>query len=71
MPLFRKPKPQPIPPPFTAEDIRVEASICTGERTIGFYDRSSKKLLYAELVRGEDDIRAFYARYGIDYREKN
>ena len=56
---------KPIPAPFTAEDIRIEASICTGERTIGFYDKSAKKLLFAELVRSEQDIDDFYAEYGL------
>lgn len=67
MPLFRKNQmPLPIPAPFTAQDIRIEASICTGERTIGFYDKGSGKLLYAEFVRSEDDIRRFYHRYGLE-----
>lgn len=65
MKRFHKKKSSPIPPPFTADDIRIEASICTGERTIGFYDKSAKKLLYAELVRSEQDIADFYARYGV------
>lgn len=69
MSLFRKSKPLPIPAPFTAQDIRIVASICTGERTIGFYDRSTKKLLYAELVREDADISAFYARYGLSAPE--
>lgn len=62
---FRAKRVKPVPAPFTAEDIRIEASICTGERTIGFYDRAAKKLLYAELVRTEDDIARFYAEYGL------
>ena len=55
----------PIPEPFTANDIKIESSICTGEKTIGFYDKASKKLMYAELVRSERDVRDFYAKYGI------
>lgn len=55
----------PIPEPFTASDIKIESSICTGEKTIGFYDKATKKLMYAELVRSERDIRDFYAKYGI------
>ncbi len=62
---FGAKKPLPIPAPFTAEDIRVEASICTGERTIGFYDKTAKRLRCAELVRTEQDIDAFYAKYGM------
>ncbi len=55
----------PIPEPFTAEDIKVESSICTGEKTIGFYDKKAHRLRYEELVRSEQDIRDFYAKYGI------
>ena len=67
MSIFKR-RPLPIPEPFTADDIRVESSICTGEKTIGFYDRAANKLVYAELVRSDKDIRDFYARYGIEYR---
>ena len=66
MKLFhRKKEILPIPAPFTAADIKTEASICTGERMIGFYDRKTHKLCYAELVRSEQDIDDFYARYGV------
>ena len=65
MKLFhRKKTVLPIPEPFTAKDIRTEASTCTGERTIGFYDRGAHRLRYAELVQTEQDIRDFYAKYG-------
>ena len=65
MRLFHRKKViQPIPEPFTAQDIRTETSICTGERTIGFYDRGAHRLRFAELVRTEQDIRDFYAKYG-------
>lgn len=57
-----------IPEGFTAEDIRLESSVCTGERTIGFYDRAEGRLRYAELVQGEGDIAAFYKRYGLTYK---
>lgn len=56
---------EPIPEGFTAADIKVESSICTGERTIGFYSKADKKLHYSELVTSNDDIRAFCARYGV------
>ena len=65
MKLFhRKKETLPVPEPFTAADIRTESSICTGERTIGFYDRGAHRLRYAELVRSAQDIRDFYAKYG-------
>ena len=71
MKLFhRKKESLPIPEPFTAADIRTEASTCTGERTIGFYDRGAHRLRYAELVRTEKDIRDFYAKYGADLDDR-
>lgn len=56
-----------IPEGFTEKDIRVESSICTGEKTIGFFDRSDNRLKFAELVESESDIEAFYKRYGLKY----
>lgn len=56
----------PIPDGFTAEDIRIESSICTGEKTIGFYSALDKKLHFAELVRTNADIEEFYRKYGIE-----
>ncbi len=66
MSLFKRHKSviQPIPESFSVEDIRVESSICTGEKTIGFYDRAAHKLRYAELVSSEQDVRDFFERYG-------
>ena len=55
-----------IPEGYTADSIRIEKSTCTGERTIGFYDPKEKKLVRAELVRTDADIKAFYEKYGID-----
>lgn len=54
-----------LPDGFTADDIRIEASICNGERTIGFYNEAEKKLYFAELVRTDEDIAAFYKKYGL------
>lgn len=61
----RKEKSIPLPDGCTPEQIRMESSICTGEKTIGFYNAAEKKLRYAELVREDSDIAAFYARYGL------
>lgn len=55
----------PIPNGFTAEDIKIESGICTGEKTIGFYSAADKKLHYAELVRTNADIEEFYRKYGV------
>ncbi|MCD7730659.1 MAG: hypothetical protein LUI05_04085 [Oscillospiraceae bacterium] len=54
----------PMPEGFSAKDIRIESSICTGEKTIGFYSAEDKKLHFAELVRTESDITAFCEKYG-------
>lgn len=56
----------PIPYGFTAEDIKIESSICTGEKTIGFYSAADKKLHYAELVHSNADIEDFYRKYGVE-----
>lgn len=55
----------PIPEGFTEKDVKTESSVCTGEKTIGFYSAEDKKLHYAELVRGSEDIYDFYCKYGI------
>ncbi|HIR41641.1 MAG TPA: hypothetical protein IAB36_07430 [Candidatus Egerieicola pullicola] len=64
MKFFSK-RPRPIPEGFTPDSIRMESSTCTGERTIGFFDPTDHRLHYAELVRREEDIAAFYAKYGL------
>ena len=71
MKLFhRKKETLPIPEPFTEADIRTEASTCTGECTIGFYDRRTHRLRFAELVRSAQDIRDFYTKYGAKLDEE-
>ena len=62
---MKKIKQLPIPYGFTAEDIKIESSICTGEKTIGFYSVADKKLHYAELVRSDEDLLEFLRKYGI------
>lgn len=54
-----------IPDGFTEKDIKIESSVCTGEKTIGFYSAEDKKLHYAELVRNNEDIYDFYCKYGV------
>ena len=67
--MFGKKKAEKIPDGFKAEDIKIESSICTGEKTIGFYNKKTGSLAYAELVRSREDIKAFYLKYGIDVTE--
>ncbi len=62
---MKKIKPLPIPEGFSGKDIRIESSICTGEKTIGFYSAADKKLHFAELVSEDADIERFYLKYGI------
>lgn len=65
MSLFgKRNKPVPVPKECMGLDIRVESSVCTGEKVIGFYDPVTKKLLYSELVRTDEDIKAYYRKYG-------
>ena len=54
-----------IPEGFTEEDIKIESSVCTGEKIIGFYSKRENRLMYAEFVRDEKDIEQFYKKYGI------
>lgn len=63
---MKKIKQLPIPNGFTAENIKIESSICTGEKTIGFYSAADKKLHYAELVRSNADIEDFYRKYSVE-----
>ena len=62
----KKKKHESIPDGFTADDIKIESSICNGEKTIGFYSASEKKLYFAELVRSDEDIKNFYDKYGSE-----
>ena len=63
---MRKVFAEPIPEGFTENDIKIESSVCTGEKTIGFYSKTDKKLHYSELVRTKRDIDSFYRKYGIE-----
>ena len=65
--MFKKKKAAPLPLPdgFTARDIKTESSICTGETTIGFYDKTTNRLVWEELVKTDADIDAYYAKYGL------
>lgn len=66
--IMKRKKALPIPEGFSENDIKIESSVCTGEKTIGFYSAAEKKLICAELVRSADDIIAFYEKYGLTYK---
>lgn len=65
---MKRKKALPVPEGVSENDIKIESSICTGEKTIGFYSAAEKKLVCAELVRNADDIIAFYERYGLTFK---
>ncbi len=54
-----------IPEGYSENDIKIESSVCTGEKTIGFFNYSENKLMFAELVESDADIERFYKKYGI------
>ena len=62
---MKRKKVLPIPDGFSADDIKVQSSICTGEKNIGLYSAAYKKLHYAELVITNEDIEDFYRKYGV------
>ncbi|MCD7741685.1 MAG: hypothetical protein LUI06_05735 [Ruminococcus sp.] len=66
MGIFSRFVTQRIPKECEGLKVRIESSTCTGERTIGFYDPSDKRLHCAELVRSDEDIEAFYKKYGLE-----
>lgn len=65
MGLFRKKTVRKIPDGCEGLEIKVQTSTCTGEKTIGFFDRKTGELMYKELVRTKADIDAFYESYGL------
>lgn len=44
----------------------VRCSICTGEKVAGFLERGTTRFQDVMLIRGEEDLRAFCAMYGIE-----
>ena len=65
MSIFRKKTVKKVPEDCEGLEIKVQTSTCTGEKTIGFFDRKSGELKYKELVRSKEDIEAFYESYGL------
>ncbi|MBR1422831.1 MAG: hypothetical protein IJ571_05250 [Ruminococcus sp.] len=66
MGIFTKPKKhKSIPPECEGMEVKVMSSTCTGEKTIGFYNRNTRELMYIELVRSQADIDDFYEKYGL------
>lgn len=46
-------------------EIKIMSSTCTGEKTIGFYNRNTREIMYPELVKSDSDVEAFYEKYGL------
>lgn len=69
MGIFRKKVTVKVPAECEGMEVRIQSSTCTGEKTIGFFNRSTRELMYPELVRSQSDIDAFYEKYGIEKGE--
>ena len=35
------------------------------KKTIGFYNRNTREIMYPELVKSDSDVEAFYEKYGL------
>lgn len=66
MGIFKKFRKLDIPEECKGMSVRIESSVCTGEKTIGFYNPDTRKLMYTELVRSDADIQAFYDKYDVN-----
>ncbi len=50
-------------------EIKIMSSTCTGEKTIGFYNRNTREIMYPELVKSDSDVEAFYEKIRIEKNE--
>lgn len=65
MEIFKKKTVKPIPEECRGMEIKIMSSTCTGEKTIGFYNRNTREIMYPELVKSDSDVEAFYEKYGL------
>lgn len=65
MSIFKKEIAPKVPTECQGMDVKIQSSICTGEKTIGFYNRKTRELMYPELVKSKEDIAAFCEKYGV------
>lgn len=65
MGIFKKKTVKPVPEECRGMEIKIMSSTCTGEKTIGFYNRNTRELMYPELVKSDSDVEAFYEKYGL------
>lgn len=47
----------------------IKSSICTGEKVVGFVDKSSGRFEDIMLIRSEKDLEEFCKNYGISKEE--
>lgn len=64
--FFRKDKIPNVNFDPTTQRVAVKASICTGEKTIGFVDIKTGKYTEIMYVRNDMEIQAFMKKYGVD-----
>ena len=69
MRLFKKKGPAPIPYDRETKEPAVRSSICTGELTVGFVDRTTGRFHEYELAHGESDVEIFCQRVGVTASE--
>ncbi len=60
-----------VPSECKGMEVKMQTSVCTGEKIIGFYNRNTRELMYSELVKSPRDIQEFYKKYGIKQENKN
>ena len=66
MPLFRKKNTPKIPYDPTVQEPVVRRSICTGEMTVGFVNRSTGKFQEYQMARDQKELDAFCRGVGIE-----
>lgn len=71
MSIFKKKTAAAVPKECEGMEVKIQSSTCTGEKTIGFFNRADGKLMYSELVRTQADIDAFYEKYGLSSKSAN
>lgn len=64
--LFRKSAPPPVCPEPEHQEPAIQRSICTGEMTGGYWDRRTGRFHALELLRSEEEKRAFCRRAGVE-----
>ena len=69
MPLFGRKKSPVTPFDLTTQQPAVRKSICTGEMTVGFIDKSTGKFREYMLARDQQELENFCKGVGIDVKD--